>query len=192
MMDFHYNVIEKQYTDTDSLIYKFINVDVFDDVMTPNKDWFDLTKMKRRHLKDDANDGVLGKFKDELHAQIMTEWLALNPKVYSHKYLGLADADTEEGKDKLIDDFEHELKEINKKKVKGVSKVVVNNDIKHEDFEHVLDSNKSISKDVYSIGTFNHQLFTILQTKTALTPYYDKMFMLNNNECVPFGFMQDE
>ena len=72
MMDFHYNVIEKQfsgryilcYTDTDSLIYKFINVDVFDDVMTPNKDWFDLTKMKRRHLKDDTNDGVLGKFKD--------------------------------------------------------------------------------------------------------------------------------
>ena len=136
-MDFHHNVFEKQfngwyilcYTDTDSLINKFVNVDVFDDVMTPNKDWFDLSKMKRRHLKDDAIDGVLSKFKDELHAQIMTEWLALNPKVYPHKYLGLTDADTEEGKDKLIDDFENELREIIKKKVKGVSKVVVKNTI---------------------------------------------------------------
>ena len=93
---------------------------------------------------------------------------------------------------RFIDDFEHELIEINKKKIKGASKVVVKNDIEHEDFKHVLDSNESISKDVYSIRTFNHQLFTILQTKTALTPYYDKMRMVNNNECVPFGFMQDE
>ena len=165
---------------------------MFDDVMTPNKDWFDLTKMKRRHLKDATNDGVLGKYKDEMSGKIMTEWLALNPKVYSYKYLGFADEDTEEGKKKFIEDFERELIEINKKKVKGVSKVVVKNDIEHEDVKHVLDSNKSISKDVYSIRTFNHQLFTILQTKTALTPYYDNMYMVNNNECVPFGFMQEE
>jgi hypothetical protein len=148
--------------------------------------------MKRRHLKDDANDGVLGKFKDEMSGKPMTEVLALNPKVYSYKYLGFADEDTEEGKKKFIDDFERELIEINKKKVKGVSKVVVKNDIKHEDFKHVLDSNESISKDVYRIQSFNQQLFTIVQTKTALTPYYDKMYMVNNNECVPFGFMQDE
>ena len=148
--------------------------------------------MKRRHLKDDANDGVLGKFKDEMSGKIMTEMLALNPKVYSYKYLGFVDEDTEEGKKKFIDDFERELIEINKKKVKGVSKVVVKNDIKHDDFKHVLDSNKSISKKVYRIQSINQQLFTIVQTKTALTPYYDKMFMVNNNECVPFGFMQDE
>ena len=148
--------------------------------------------MKRRHLKDDANDGVLGKFKDEMSGKTMAEVLALNPKVYSYKYLGFADEDTEEGKRKFIHDFEHELIEINKKKVKGVFKVVVKNNIKHEDFKHVLDSNESISKEVYRIQSFNQQLFTILQTKTALTPYYDKMFMINKNECVPFGFMQDE
>ena len=110
------------YTDTDSLIYKFVNVDVFDDVMTPNKDWFDLSKMKRRHLKDATNGGVLGKFKDEMSGNIMTEWLALNPKVYSYKYLGLAVEKTEDGHDRFIDDSEHELKEINEKKVKGYLK----------------------------------------------------------------------
>ena len=44
---------------------------------------------------------------------------------------------------------------------------------------------------VVSIRSFNHELFTVLQNKTALTSYYDKMKMNNGNECVPFGYMED-
>ena len=49
---------------------------------------FDLSKMKRLHLKDNANEGVLGKFKDELRGKILTACWAVSPKVYSYKYLG--------------------------------------------------------------------------------------------------------
>ena len=47
--------------------------------------------MKRLHLKDTANEGVLGKFKDELSGEILIEFSALNPKVYSYTYLGFTD-----------------------------------------------------------------------------------------------------
>ena len=92
---------------------------------------------------------------------------------------------------KLIDGNEHELTEINKKKLKGVSKVVVKNDIKHEDYINGLNTNKSKKCNVVSIRSFNHELCTVLQNKTALTSYYDKMKMNNGNECVPFGYMED-
>ena len=112
----------------------------------------------------------------------------MNPKVYSYKYLGFIDDNYDK---KIIDGNEHELTEINKKKLKGVSKVVVKNDIKHEDYINVLNTNKSNKFNDVSIRSFNHELFTVLQNKTALTSYYDKMKMNNGNECVPFGYMVD-
>ena len=118
----------------------------------------------------------------------MFEFLALNPKVYSYKYLGFIDDKLDK---KIIDGNEHELTEINKKKLKGVSEVVVKNDIKHEDYINVLNTNKPKKCNVVSIRSFNHELFTVLQNKTALTSYYDKMKMLSGNECVPFGYMED-
>ena len=92
---------------------------------------------------------------------------------------------------KIIDCNENELTEINNKKLKGVSKVVVKNDIQHEDYINVLNTNKPKKCNVVSIRSFNHELFTILQNKTALTNSYDKMKMNNGNECVPFGYMVD-
>jgi hypothetical protein len=63
MMDFHYNVIEEQYkdkyeliySDTDSFVYRFKCSDVFDNVIVPNKFWFDLSDMQRKHLQDNMN-----------------------------------------------------------------------------------------------------------------------------------------
>ena len=72
--------------------------------------------------------------------------------------------------------------------MKGVSKTVVKKEIEHKDYEHVLETNEPISKTVTSIRSFNHQLFTYVQNKTALTSFYDKMHMVDYNTCVPFGF----
>ncbi len=77
----------------------------------------------------------------------------------------------------------------NKKVSKGVSKTVVKKEIEHKDYVHVLDTNEKIDKTVTSIRSFNHQLFTYVQNKTALTSYYDKMVMTDGNTCIPFGFM---
>ena len=125
-------------------------------------------------MKDNSNKKVLGKFKDENNSLLITEFLALNPKVYTYKY-------------------QHEPKTMevkNKKTLKGVSKVVVKGEINHSDCVNVLQNQEVISKEVTSIRSFNHSLFTYVQNKTALTPYYDKMQMINNIDCVPFGYSQ--
>ena len=99
--------------------------------------------------------------------------MLLNPKVYSFKY-------------------QHEIDSTdvkNKKTLKGVSKVVVKKQITHDDYETVLNTDKPINKEVTSIRSFNHQLFTYVQDKTALTSYYDKMKMTDRNTCVPFGYL---
>jgi hypothetical protein len=180
MMEFHYDVIHKEfegkynliYSDTDSLVYN-IKCDDLYEWQKQNKHYFDLSDSKRPELKDDSNKKVLGKFKDEMNSLIMTEFLALNPKVYSIKYY-----DTLENT---------EIK--NKKTLKGVSKTTVKNEISHADYLNVLHTDKTEKRNVCSIRSFNHELFTFVQEKVALTSYYDKMKMLDYNNCVPFGYV---
>ena len=55
------------------------------------------------------------------------------------------------------------ISETNTKKCKGVSKTVVKNHITHNDYVEVLKTNKSISREIVSIRSFNHQLYTYKQ-----------------------------
>ena len=63
MVDFHYNVIEEQYkgnyeliySDTDSFVYRFKCSDVFDNVVIPSREHFDISDMQRKHLQDNIN-----------------------------------------------------------------------------------------------------------------------------------------
>jgi hypothetical protein len=182
MMDFHYNVIEKEfsgnynliYTDTDSLVYSIKHDDIYDWVKN-NKNYFDLSDSKNPNLKDDTNKKVLGKFKDEMHSLLIKEFIALNPKVYS-----------------IIHQKENdETKEIsmkNKKTLKGVSKTVVKNDINHQDYIDTIVTDKILKKEVVSLRSFNHYIYTYKQPKVALTSFYDKMYMVNRYDCSPFGY----
>jgi hypothetical protein len=47
-----------------------------------------------------------------------------------------------------------------------------------------------VKKDVVSLQSFNHQIYTYKRSKIALTSFYDKMCMLNSNDCVPFGYVK--
>ena len=172
MMNFHYNVIHKEfegkynliYSDTDSFVYNIEHPDIYKWVGKNNK-YFDLSDSLNKEIQNNNNKKVLGMFKDELSSSPMKEFTALNPKVYSFEGM-------------------HE----NAKKLKGVSKVVVKKEIKHKDYNNVLATGESIKKDVVGIRSFNHQLYTIKTNKTALTSYYDKMYMPDNNTCYPFGY----
>ena len=113
-------------------------------------------------MKDDANKKVLGKFKDEISSLVMTELIALNPKVYSIKHLTA----------------EQTIK--NQKALKGVSKVVVKKDIAHDDYVKAVEKNEVIKKEVVSIRNFNHQSYTYKHSKIALNSWYDKMIMIDN------------
>ena len=85
-----------------------------------------------------------------MNSLIMKEWLALNPKVYSsiHEH---------------FDKTTKTISETNTKKCKGVSKTVVKNNITHNDYVEVLKTNKSVSREIVSIRSFNHQLYTYKQ-----------------------------
>ena len=53
----------------------------------------------------------------------------------------------------------------NKKTLKGVSKVVVKREIKHDDYVHVIETNNALTKEVMSIRSFNHDFYTLSNNK---------------------------
>jgi hypothetical protein len=83
-------------------------------------------------MKDNTNKKVLGKMKDEMHGLLITEFIALNPKVYSLKY-------------QTLDKF-NKIQIENKKKLKGVSKTVVEKEITHDDYITILEKIKYFLK----------------------------------------------
>ena len=80
----------------------------------------------------------------------------------------------------------------NTKKLKGVSTVVVKNETTHEDYNNVVETNDVVKRDAISIRSFDHQIYTNKMTKVALTSYYDKMKMIHEIDCVPFGYMENQ
>ena len=105
-----------------------------------------------------------------MNSLIITEFLGASAKAYSHLHL------------------DKNMEVVNKKALKGVSKVVVKNEITHADYVKVLETGIPLVRDVVGIRSYNHQLFTVQQKKTALTSYYDKMKLIDNINCVPFGY----
>ena len=94
MLDFHYNVIHKNfegqynliYSDTDSLVYNIKHDDIYEWIKD-NREHFDLSESVRPVMLDTTNKKVLGKFKDEIHGLVMTEFIGLNPKCYSFNHI---------------------------------------------------------------------------------------------------------
>ncbi|KAL4153200.1 hypothetical protein QTP88_001033 [Uroleucon formosanum] len=127
-----------------------INLDHFDTSDYPKDNIYGLPLVNKK---------VLVKFKDELNGKIMTEFIGLRSKLYSHRIL-----DTE--------------KEI--KKAKGVKKNVVENKICFNDFENCLltKESKYIKQNLFR--TKKHDIFTVEQNKKALSVYDDKRFILDN------------
>ena len=76
----------------------------------------------------------------------------------------------------------------NKKTLKGISKAVVKNEITHKDYEQVHKINIPIKRNVSSIRSFDHNVYTFRTEKIALTSYYDKMYMIDGNNCFPYGY----
>ena len=78
------------------------------------------------------------------------------------------------------------------RKLKGVSKTVVQNQINHENYMQVLKDNEPIRRDVESIRSFNHQLYSYKTNKVALTSFYDKMEMVDEIKNVPYGYKKKQ
>ena len=97
MYEFSYEYIKSKYgnqaklcyMDTDSFIINIETDDFFKDVANDAPKWFNtsgISKNLDRPLTTRINKKIIGKFKVELNGNILTEFIALGPKVYSFKY----------------------------------------------------------------------------------------------------------
>ena len=96
MYEFHYDYMKKYdddkltlcYMDTDPLIYDIETEDFYKDIADDVENRFDTSGCRNngsRPLSVGKNKKVIGLMKDELGGEIMSEFVALRPKMYSYK-----------------------------------------------------------------------------------------------------------
>ena len=126
MCKFHYNYMKPKfkdpqlcYMDTDSLIYNIKTEDFYEDIADDVEEMLDTSgydKKDARPLPIRKNKKVTGLIKDELGGKIMTEFIALRPKLYSYRELDGAED----------------------KKCKGIKKCIVKKTLTFEDYKNCL------------------------------------------------------
>ena len=139
-----------------------------------NKQYFDLSESLRPDLHDNTNKKALNKMKDEAHSLLITEYNAPAPKSYSYLY-------------QSVDEY-NKIQIKNKIAQQGIPKAVIDKELSNDDFRNTLIHSESLPKKCTSIRSFIHQLFTCKQEKIALTPYYDKLKLLDAINCEPYGY----
>jgi len=214
MLNFHYGYMKNKYekldllySDTDSLVYNIYCDDWYSDVLenmnngeksideNTNSALFDLSSMYSNDLKMTSNNNkkVPSKFKDETNGVPIVEFIALNPKCYSYSLYNpltnqLNTEITKKNETVLHDKDKIKLYEQEYKKSKGVSKTVVKNDISIQDYKNVFETGKTLPKTTMGLRSYNHEIYLIQMEKQSLSIFYDKMYMIDSNNCVPFGY----
>ena len=176
MYNFHYGFIKQEYgdkakllfTDTDSLCYHIQTDDLYVDMFKHKElfDWCDFSSdvMKRINVEDidllkNMNKKVIGKFKDETEGVAVKEFVGLRAKMYSL----------------LLDSGK------SKNTAKGVKKNKIKTECKHSRYLESLFEVKPHKVSFRNIRSVNHQVLTMNQTKTGLSCYDDKRYVLDDN-----------
>ncbi|KAK3088565.1 hypothetical protein FSP39_020689 [Pinctada imbricata] len=166
MYQFHYEFMREKYgnrasllfTDTDSLCYEVKTHDFYHDMMT-DLDRFDTSNFEKDHfLYSKKNCKVLGKMKDENGGKVVQEFIGLKPKMYSLMCHGGDE----------------------KRTAKGIRKYVIDKYLKHEAYKTSLSNHCSLRHSMNMIRSYGHQLYSITVTKTSLSPYDDKRYVLDS------------
>ena len=164
MYEFHYDYMVPKYglgklklcyMDTDSLVYDIKTEDFYEDIANDVEARFDTSiysKTDFRPLPIGVNKKVIGLMKDELGGKIMTEFVALRPKLYSYKKLG----DSED------------------KKCKGIKKCVVKKTLTFEDYKTCLFSDSTEYRSQLMFRLSRREVHTIKVNKVALNRDDDK------------------
>ena len=130
MYEFHYDYMLLKYgnnlklccLDTDSLMYRIETEDFYEDIAKDVPTRFDMSGYcKDRPLPMGLNKRVIGLMEDELGDSIMTEFVALRPKLYSYRKLAGAED----------------------KKCKGIKKCVVKKTLAFDDYKNCLFSSSN-------------------------------------------------
>ncbi|XP_054256909.1 uncharacterized protein LOC128981938 [Macrosteles quadrilineatus] len=176
---FHYQVMKSRYgdrviltyTDTDSLIYIIYTEDWYMD-MKEMIDEFDTSAYQSSNPfgMPRVNKKVLGKMKDELEGLIKVEYVGLKSKMYA--------TDVEEGLNCIK----------TSKKAKGIKKSVVENEITIDDYRRCLKTLEDVYRQINSIRSHLHDVYSMTQFKKSLSPKDDKRCVLRDGiRTLPWG-----
>ena len=162
MYEFHYNYMVPKYgleklklcyMDTDSLVYDIKIEDFYENIADDIPARFNTSGYcPNRPLPVGLNKKVIGLIKDELGGKIMTDFVALRPKLYSYKKLdGVED-----------------------KKCKGIKKCVVKKTLTFEDYKTCLFSDSTEYRSWLMFRSAKQEVHTIKVNKVALNRDDDK------------------
>ena len=141
------------YMDADSLVYEIKTEDFYADIVDDVQARFNTSGyIPDRPLPISINKKVIGLMKDELGGKIMTEFMALRPKLYSYKKL-------ESSEDK---------------KCKGIKKCVVKKTLTFEDYKTCLFNDSTEYRSQLMFRSSKHEVRTIEVNKVALNRDDDK------------------
>ena len=161
MYEFHYDYMIPKYgdrlklcyMDTDSLVYHIKTKDFYADIADDVQTRFDTSGyIPDRPLPVGLNKKVVGLMKDELGGKIMTEFVALRPKLYSYKKLDGSED----------------------KKCKGIKKCIVKKTLTFEDYKTCLFSDSTEYRSQLMFRSAKHEVHTIEVNKVALNRDDDK------------------
>ena len=151
------------YMDTASLVYHIKTKDIYEDIAKDVETRFDTSGYK----KEDARPLPIGlNKKDELEGKIMTEFVALRPKLYTYRKL---DDKKCEGIKKCV------VKE--DKRCKGIKKCVVEKTLGFDDYKKCLfdpGKSKNIYRPQLMFRNKKHKVHTVEVNKVALNRDDDK------------------
>lgn len=174
MYEFHYEYIKKKYdakvellyTDTDSFIYSIQTEDFYEDIK-PVLHRFDTSDYSTDNIYKLplVNKKALGVFKDELQGDLMSEFVGVRSKSYSFKT----------------------TKEI-VKKIKGISKHVVNKKITIDQFKKFIFDGTTLLSNMYTFRSIGHKVYTQQVNKHCLSGVDNKRYQIPNSyKTLPWG-----
>ena len=159
MYEFHFDYmlpkygdnIKLCYMDTDSFVYDIETKDFYKDIAEDVETRFDTSGCCDRPLPVGKNKEVIGLMKDKLGGQIMKEFIALCPKMYSYR-VGNSEP----------------------KKCKGIKKRVVKKTITFEDYKACLFDGRNVHRSQLLFRSNKHEVRTLEVNKLALNSKDDK------------------
>lgn len=167
MYNHYYNYLKSKYsdkltlmaTDTDSFMYYVETDDVYSD-MLQNLHLYDTSNYPSDSpLFSNDRKRTIGVMKDELSLGIMKEFVALRPKMYSFL-------------------FKKNNEELNEKRCKGISRVVVKKEILHEHYKETLLNSTQKKSTMYGLRSDNHIMYCDKINKISLSAFDDKRYWL--------------
>ena len=162
------NNVQLCYMDTDSFIMNIKTEDFYKYIANDIEKRFDTSNYEiNRPLPTGNNKKVIGLRKDELGGKIITEFVTLRPKTYSH----------------LTDDCKED------KKAKGTKKCVIKRMIKFNDYKNCLLKDEVILKSQQIFISKKHDVYTENINKIALSNNDDKRIVSSDKiMSYPYGY----